>query len=559
MAESHAAGAPEPAPAPDSAGAQDKRAPVVTAPVLPAGPPKMLERSGSRLGRSALFVHGLGVAFALVAATVLYFGAWDFHGDDPFVLMSVGGGALIVCTLWSLILAVRAARSSERLLLPAVLGLIVWTEASAALLALWLSGIVRLYEASYWPTPKAVAEGLLDLALPALLPVTLFAVLLAWPLAWWIVRRIEARRRARGADVWTPAQRGRAKRRAFAACLALFSLLLLPVPVVLYCASVSTYEGSVEQNRYVYWGYDSPGSSRGRGKDWMAELVCRAPDFVTHLAERSAAQLPGSEMSRARGAFVRFLVLSDDRLEAIVADSADPLAPAAFVALQQSNSERAAAMARRMWSSSGSMVSGQTFNFLVMLDPETAKLLSDDLTEFCFKGPSQQIQEAAFSMLVNSASRDKVVEVFTHWTHSLVPADRLYFYRRLCWMIGDDDLFFEFVVPGLDEKDPAILCAALVALSSRLYSTGEQRSGILRKVFRRCVKLLEDGHPEVRRFAALLIVDSDAILAIRNERNAVAMAPYISPASPMPAGWLPPPVYEKIRAAAEQWLKEHGE
>lgn len=567
MAESHAGGAPEPASAPGSAGAPEGRAPVVTAPVMPAEPRKHLERSGSRLGRSALFVHGLGVAFALAAGAVLYFGAWDFHGDDPFVLMSVGGGALIVCTLWSMVLAVRAARSRERLLLPVVLGLIVWTEASAALLATWLSGIVRFYEASYWPTPKAVAEGFLSLALPALLPVTLLAVLLAWPLGWFIVRRIEARRRARGADAWTPAQRDRVKRRVFAACLALLAFLMLPIPLVLYCAAVSTYEGSVDQNRYVYWGNVYP-ASRGRGKDWMAELVYLAPSFVTHLAERAAVTLPGKEMVHARSALLRFQVLSDERLEAVAGDPAEPLAPAAFIALQQSNPERAAALARRMWNSSAGAASGQGYQFLIMLDRETAQLLIDDLADLCSKGPSQQVQAAAFRLIAIAGPREKLMEIIEQWTKSSVPADRLLFYSSFCWAIDEEDLFFETVIPGLDEKDPAIVCATLATLSRRLYGIGVTRRlngaddtslANLRKVVGRCVKLLEDGHPAVCRAAAHLIVSTESIPAVTNERRAVEIIPYIGPNAPIPPGWQPPPVYEKIRAAAEKWLKEHGE
>lgn len=556
MAESHAAGGPEPAP--DSAGAPDGRAPVVTAPVMPAGPRKELERHGSRLGRSALFVHGLGVAFALVTAAVLYFGSFDFHGEDPFALMAVGGGALIVCAFWSGILAVRAVRSRERLLLPAILALIVWSEASAALLALWLSGIVRLYEASFWPTPKAVAEGLLGTALPVLLPVLLCAVLLALLPAWWIVRRIEARRRARGAEAWTPAQRGRASRRALAACFALMAFLILPVPLVLYCAAVSSYEGSVDQNRYVYWGYVSP-SSRGRGKDWMAETVCRAPGFVTNLADSAAGILPGNEMARARGGFVRFPALTDDRLETIAGDFRDPLAPAAFAALQQSDPERGAAMARRAWKDSTAIASGQAMNFLIMLEPETAELLLDDLIDLCFKGSPQQVQEAAFRVLANSAPQDKLREIIEHWTHSSVPADRVFFYGRLCWMIDDAELIYETSIPALDDKDPVVLCAVIEAFPWRLNGKFDLRSPVLRQVVARCVKLLEVEHPAVCQAALKLIVRTNVVELSRKENDAFFNTPIISPASPPPPGWQPPPIYEKIRAAAEQWLKEHGE
>lgn len=556
MTEPHAAGAPAPASAPGSAGAPAPAAPPEVAPS--GGKPLQPERSGSRLGRSALFVHGLGVAFALVAAAVVCFAGMDFQSEDPFVLMAVGGGALIVCTLWSVVLAVRAACRRERLLLPAALGLIVWAEASACLVALWFLGFVRAREATYWPTAKALLDVAFDLALPVLLPVTLCAMLLAWPPAWWIVRRTEARRRARGADAWTPALRGRVRRRAFAACLVLLALLMLPVPAVLYCASVSSYDGSSNRNGYVYWGEVSP-ADKGHGMDWKAKLVCGAPAFVTHLAERVAAELPFGMTIRARGAIMRFQALGEERLEAVACDPADPFAPAAFISLQQANPERAAALARRVWSSSANWSSGQAGKYLVLLEAQAAKLLLDDLDALCVKSQASQIRRAAFRLLVESASKDRLRQIIERWARSPVAADRMYFYGSLSWLVNDSDLFFEYVFSGVDDKDPSVACEALRAMWIEMPADWMAKPAALRMVVARCVKLLEEGHPEVRRGAAELVLSTEILPQASEERRAIEMVPYLSPSAPVPPGWRPSPVYDRIRAAAEKWLKEHGE
>lgn len=523
-----------------------------------AGPNRMLKRAGSRLGRSALFVHGLGVSFALVAATVLYLARIDYASENSFVLMAVGGGAFLVCSVWSVVLAVRAVRARELLLLPALVGLIFWAEFSGILVGLWFAGYTEWRMFSVLTVFKMMADMAFGLALPVLLPVTLVAAVLACAFSRGIVRRIEARRLGQGMVTWTEPFRTRVKSSAFAACLTLSMLLLLPVPLVLYCASVSSYHGPDASVLNPSTGFYHPWED-GQRRDWFAGLVYATPEFLLTFSERLAHAVPFGMTDRARGAIVRFQVLSADRLAAIASDGTDPLQSVAFIALQKRNPELAAEFVRRAWLQGAAMNNGAGLAYLHMMDPDVARLLLDDLASLCESGWASQSQSTAFMLYVTVAPEDQVRNIVERWARSRMLADRRKFYKQFCIWLRNRELFLEYVLPGLNERDPLTESVVLNTLISRLGS--DPGAGLVagHEVLNRCLKLLENSHPAVRMLAARLILQTKLVEVTSADMKALDALPCIGPNAPVPPGWQPPPVYGAIRAAAEQWLKEHGE
>lgn len=552
MAESHAGGAPEPASAPGSAGAPEGRAPVVTAPVMTAEPRKHLERSGSRLGRSALFVHGLGVAFALAAGAVLYFGAWDFHGDDPFVLMSVGGGALIVCTLWSMVLAVRAARSRERLLLPVVLGLIVWTEIAVILDFFWFIDYVdvRMIEAQ-----KGLV-GALDwifwLGLPVLLPVSLLALLLAWPISSWVARFAEKRSAAKNHLAWKEEDCARLRRRVLFWVSLVFLFVLLPVPLAFYGASTA-------KPKFGSWEYrlDNVDTS---SYEWRPMVGSCLPAFVNDWAFRVSRWSKRDNFEWAGVVMVRRDWLSDELLEELAQLKGDPVQVPAFGGLSRRRPERAAEVFKKLAADPKFGNSNRMVHLIDWMPTEVAKLVLDELETITGGSMGPQAQRAAFLLYTQVAPADKREAAIKRLVESPSVIVRRSLYGEWACALEDKQVAGRILVGGLNEQDQLSLHYAVASLTDMLKDGLNLEPAQKRDLIVRGLNLLDRGSSPVQARCVLLLARALPLPLSDEEYGDLGIDDSLLITTPRSAPTPPlPPVYEKIRAAAEKWLKEHGE
>ncbi|MCK6474367.1 MAG: hypothetical protein L6R28_21830 [Planctomycetes bacterium] len=526
---------------------------MVTAPVLPAGPSKKVERSGSRLGRSALFVHGLGVAFALVAAAVLYFAGMDFNTDDPFVLMAVGGGALIACTLWSVVLAVRAVRSRERLLLPAILGLIVWTEASAALLALWFVDYRTLSSLKAMSAVTKCLDYVFWLAQPVLVPAALLSALPSWLLSGWIVRRIEDRRVAKGGLQWNWAQRARMRRGAFAVFLAAFMLLLLPVPLLLFCATTSTYEGPKSLGAYSIPEAEKFARADA-SKDWRATVGGAMPRVLVDAVEAPFRNGKSSFANRVRMGLIGYGWISAERMAAIAADNTDTYSYPAWLFLQLTEPPVAAQLVRDALAQGASSGQVNLRAKIGHLKLETARLLLDDLYRIADgqAWPSRRVE--AFCDYVNAAEEKDAQALIDRWASSPDPKLRESLYTEAGLRIRKSEQCFRILQHGFSEKAPIQL--AVVLRYAQFVYRERQDIEKMKILIARGLELLVHEEPPVRVAAAVYLFDLVKLTLLRDDWDELrALEASIAGAAEPPPG----KVISKVRAAAEQWLKEHGE
>ncbi|MCY3018065.1 MAG: HEAT repeat domain-containing protein, partial [Planctomycetota bacterium] len=243
------------------------------------------QKPTSQMGRDALLVHGLAVVAAVAAVSVAaYLGLSSEVMPDA---AGVGLAAMVTLGGWSIVLAVRALRNSERATWPVTVIVLTVLEISTASLLLWGDNLNWLVseESVHW----AVSAGL-----PVFVPVFLIASLIAALVTWWRVRCTAAPvGRPAGAPA-TPSRRRWKRILAWYCALTVLGVaILLPCPLFLFCAYTRGY----------YWGWerDDP--------DWRARVVKHMPVAV---GEASAAMLPVSSWMKAAEAY-RY-VLSSGRV-----------------------------------------------------------------------------------------------------------------------------------------------------------------------------------------------------------------------------------------------------
>lgn len=251
----------------------------------PAAKPVAGIAPGTRLGRSALLIHGLGYLFLAAAWVVALL--LDETTEEAQPVQGVGGATALVFSVWSLVLSVKALVAAERPLLAIVNIAWVWVEVSVPCAASWW-----LLFSNYHPSSYAY-EMILYLGLPVFVPLLIWGAVVYAPIAVWMVRRAERRALARGEAVWTRRRRWTAGLRYAGACLALLGLLVLPV--ALYVFSVR----AAHESRTVAW-----------------QSVVReyTPDAIKHAVYRQHS-------NQAKRRFVQFGFLPDAVLLAEMYDS----------------------------------------------------------------------------------------------------------------------------------------------------------------------------------------------------------------------------------------------
>jgi len=195
-------------------------------------------------GRNAAIVHGL----AFVAAGAAGAGVYAVQGsssDDAGVILGVGLAAVAVLWLWSGVLAIRALWKAERPIWPVlVLGLML-LELCPLALAFWFE------QYSY--------------GIPVLFPFFTLATFIAVPIAVWRVRRTEKSAAQAAHPQWTRRQRWKRGLLWYGAVSGLLTILLLPWPLFLYCATSGPFDEYEPRNLT---------------EDWRDSVIAVLPQFV---------------------------------------------------------------------------------------------------------------------------------------------------------------------------------------------------------------------------------------------------------------------------------------
>lgn len=181
--------------------------------------------TGPSCSRSALMVHGLGLAFAAVFFLLSQGLKRDFHAQT--VMIAVGGASALALCSWSIVLAIKAIRRAEPAGWPlAVLMISVLETGSigASLLPKLCSGrgIDTITKSAFtWGVPLWAYFALL--------------LLLSAAVAWSRVRRAVKPAKPEGHEQMTREQRRRLVLRSMGLSFGLMFFLTFPFTLYLYC------------------------------------------------------------------------------------------------------------------------------------------------------------------------------------------------------------------------------------------------------------------------------------------------------------------------------------
>ncbi|MCY3020649.1 MAG: HEAT repeat domain-containing protein [Planctomycetota bacterium] len=183
--------------------------------------------------------------------------------------LSVGVTTSLVLALWSAVLAMRAFRTGERSAWPLLVMFLCVLEVVLFGLACLIARLSHY----------GLYDWTIMLGLPVFLPVACLAALIAVPVAWWRARRAAKRQAARNKTPWNSTQRWKRGLAWFCAVAVLVCAVALPVPLFVFCATVSASHWPGVTARWHRWAVVHTPPALG---EWTAGILSRSrlPSFV---------------------------------------------------------------------------------------------------------------------------------------------------------------------------------------------------------------------------------------------------------------------------------------
>jgi len=220
------------------------------------------DRANSPLGRTALMIQGLALAFGIITWLIVAFGFFDKpeQVQEYVGVVSVGCMASLVFATWSVWLAVNGVIKGEGMRAPFLVLLSFLILVSAISSSLWIP-ILQGEQPGNDLQRYAIAWGF-PLFVPFLAAVTFVGGLFGSVLSNWR----EKRGKAHAAAPWTRGRWLKVWITSSSCVLALLTAALLPFPLYLYC---------VVTNPNAY-----PDPPYQRLPDWRNATIHLMPDYV---------------------------------------------------------------------------------------------------------------------------------------------------------------------------------------------------------------------------------------------------------------------------------------